>query len=135
MGGKPAPAVGWALGVDRVLELAKSHDLGNVGPTLDAYAIVTDVTAFPFVHKVMQELRELGLSVQMHASAGEGMGSMKSQFKRADSSGARFALIFGADEIATGQVTIKSLRNVSIGQKTLPCDQVIDWAATLQSSD
>ncbi|TXT41305.1 MAG: histidyl-tRNA synthetase [Comamonadaceae bacterium] len=135
LGGKPAPAVGWALGVDRVLELAKSHGLGNVGPILDAYAIVTDVTAFPFVHKVMQELRELGLSVQMHASAGEGMGSMKSQFKRADSSGARFALIFGADEIAAGQVTIKSLRNVSIGQQTLPCDQVTDWAATLQSSD
>lgn len=135
LGGKPAPAVGWALGVDRVLELVKSAGLKNIEPTLDAYAIVTEVTAFPFVHKIIQGLREIGLSVQMHTSAGDGVGSMKSQFKRADNSGARFALIFGADEIANRQVTIKSLRDISIGQQTLSCDQMTEWVATLQSAD
>lgn len=135
LGGKPAPAVGWALGVDRVLELVKSAGLKNIEPTLDAYAIVTEVTAFPFVHKIIQGLREVGLSVQMHTSAGDGVGSMKSQFKRADNSGARFALIFGADEIANRQVTIKSLRDISIGQQTLSCDQMTEWVATLQSAD
>lgn len=135
LGGKPAPAVGWALGVDRVLELVKSAGLKNIEPILDAYAIVTEVTAFPFVHKIIQGLREVGLSVQMHTSAGDGVGSMKSQFKRADNSGARFALIFGADEIANRQVTIKSLRDISIGQQTLSCDQMTEWVATLQSAD
>ncbi len=135
LGGKPAPAVGWALGVDRVLELVKSAGLKNIEPTLDAYAIVTEVTAFPFVHKIIQGLREIGLSVQMHTSAGDSVGSMKSQFKRADNSGARFALIFGADEIANRQVTIKSLRDISIGQQTLSCDQITEWVATLQSAD
>lgn len=135
LGGKPAPAVGWALGVDRVLELVKSAGLKNIEPTLDAYAIVTEVTAFPFVHKIIQGLREIGLSVQMHTSAGDSVGSMKSQFKRADNSGARFALIFGADEIANRQVTIKSLRDISIGQQTLSCDQMTEWVATLQSAD
>ena len=47
----------------------------------------------------------------MHAGASEGMGSMKSQFKKADASGAQLALIFGADELAQGHVTVKSLRD------------------------
>ena len=46
----------------------------------------------------------------MHAGTAEGMGSMKSQFKRADASGAKFALIFGADEISAGSVAVKPLR-------------------------
>jgi histidyl-tRNA synthetase len=57
-------------------------------------------------------LRAQGVSVQMHAPANsaEGMGSFKSQFKKADGSGARFALIFGGDELAAGKVAVKPLR-------------------------
>ncbi|APW46770.1 histidine--tRNA ligase [Rhodoferax antarcticus] len=134
LGGKPTPAVGWALGVDRVLALVKTADgLGTTAP-LDAYAIVTDAAAMPLVLSTLQLLRVAGLSVQMHASGVEGMGSMKSQFKRADGSGARYALIFGSDEIATGQVTIKPLRDPSVLQVTQPLADLALWARTLQSN-
>ena len=133
LGGKPAPAVGWALGVDRVLELIREQGLGCVEPTLDAYAIVPDVSALPLVLRTLQTLRAAGVSVQMHTSSGDGMGSMKSQFKRADSSGARYALIFGADEIARNLVTVKSLRDGSGAQATQALADIVDWAPTLQS--
>ncbi|WP_296448309.1 histidine--tRNA ligase [Rhodoferax sp. UBA5149] len=132
LGGKPAPAVGWALGVDRVLELVREQGLGAVEPTLDAYAIVPDVSALPLVLQTLQALRAAGVSVQMHASSGDGMGSMKSQFKRADSSGARYALIFGADEISKNRVTVKSLRDGSGAQATQALADIADWAPTLQ---
>ncbi len=133
LGGKSAPAVGWALGVDRVLELIKEQGLGAVAPTLDAYAIVQDVEALPLVLQALQALRALGVSVQMHPSSSEGMGSMKSQFKRADSSGARHALIFGADEVSKNLVTVKSLRDGSGAQATQSLAVIDDWAPTLQS--
>lgn len=133
LGGKPAPAVGWALGVDRVLELVREQGLGSVAPALDAYAIVPDVSALPLVLQTLQSLRAAGVSVQMHSSTPEGMGSMKSQFKRADGSGAQFALIFGSDEISRNLVTVKSLRDGSGAQLTQSLVNVVDWASTLQS--
>lgn len=133
LGGKPAPAVGWALGVDRVLELIREQGLGAVEPTLDAYAIVPDASALPLVLQTLQALRAAGVSVQMHTSSGDGMGSMKSQFKRADSSGARYALVFGADEISKNLVTVKSLRDGSGAQATRSLFDIADWAPTLQS--
>lgn len=133
IGGKPAPAVGWALGVERVLELLREQGLANHAPTLDAYAIVPDRVALPVTMKCLQALRAAGVSVQMHAGSGDGMGSMKSQFKRADASGARHALIFGPDELAKNEVTVKSLRDGSGAQVTRPLTEVADWALTLQS--
>ena len=124
VGGKPSPAVGWALGVERVLELLKEQGTlpDAVGP--DVYAIVPDASALPVVFATLQTLRGLGLSAQMHAGAGEGMGSMKSQFKKADASGARLALIFGSDELARGEVTIKSLRDGVGSQATVTLTDV-----------
>lgn len=133
LGGKPAPAVGWALGVDRVLELLREQGLAAVDPTLDAYAIVPDTPVLPLVLQTLQALRSAGVSVQMHTSSGDGMGSMKSQFKRADSSGARYALIFGADEISKNMITVKSLRDGSGAQVTQSLVNVAEWASTLQS--
>lgn len=133
IGGKPAPAVGWALGVERVLELIKEQGLAHDEPTLDAYAIVPDVAALPVAMQCLQSLRAAGISVQMHAGTGEGMGSMKSQFKRADASGARHALIFGADELSQNMLTVKSLRDGIGMQLTRPLADVASWAADLQS--
>jgi len=133
LGGKSAPAVGWALGVDRVLELIREQGLDGVVTPLDAYAIVPDVGALPLVLQTLQTLRTAGVSVQMHTSSGDGMGSMKSQFKRADGSGARFALIFGADEIAKNLVTVKSLRDGSGAQVSQSLTDVRSWSSTLQS--
>lgn len=69
----------------------------------------------------------------MHHSSGESMGSLKSQFKRADSSGARFALIFGEDEVRAGRVTIKSLRDASTTQTSHALSDLAHWGPTLQS--
>jgi histidyl-tRNA synthetase len=60
-------------------------------------------------------------------------GSFKSQFKKADASGATYALIFGADELARGEVTLKALRDGSGAQTARPLAEVATWAATLQS--
>ena len=136
IGGKPAPAVGWALGVERVLELLKEQ--GNASPevTPDAYAIVSDADALPLVTPVLQSLRQMGVSVQMHSPADSsgGMGSMKSQFKKADASGASYALIFGADELAQQQVTIKALRDGTGAQRTESLLKTAEWGHSLQSS-
>ncbi|ACM32568.1 histidine--tRNA ligase [[Acidovorax] ebreus] len=135
IGGKFAPAVGWALGVERVLELLKEQETQVARPAADAYAVVPDASALPVVMAALQRLRAQGVSVQMHSptAAGEGMGSMKSQFKKADASGARYALVFGADELARGAVTVKPLRD-SGEQAERPLAALAEWAATLQSS-
>jgi histidyl-tRNA synthetase len=81
----------------------------------------------------LQALRAAGVSVQMHAGAAEGMGSMKSQFKKADASGARYALVFGADELAQDMVTVKSLRDGVGAQVRRPLAETAAWAAALQA--
>ena len=133
VGGKPAPAVGWALGVERVLELIKEQGEAQAAPVPDVYAVIPDAAALPVAMKTLQILRQQGVSVQMHAGAGEGMGSMKSQFKKADASGAHFALVFGAEELAQGQVTVKSLRDGAGAQRQEALDQAQAWAQSLQS--
>lgn len=134
IGGKPAAAVGWALGVERVLELLREQSSELVAPVPDAYAVIPDTVVLPYAMQVLGQLRHAGVAVQMHASTDIGaMGSMKSQFKKADASGARFALIFGADEVAQGQVTLKALRDGQGEQKRLHVSQVALWATDLQS--
>ena len=133
LGGKPAPAVGWALGVDRVLALVREQGGAQVVVPLDAYAVVAQSSALPVVLLALQTLRNAGVSVQMHASTGEGMGSMKSQFKRADASGAQYALIFGEDELSQHRVTIKSLRDGTGAQTSQSLGDIVSWAPTLQS--
>ena len=138
-GGKPAPAVGWALGIERVLDLVAK--LGQATPVLapDAFAVVPDADSLPIAFKTLQALRAAGVNVQMNASSAQGMGSMKSQFKRADASGARFALVFGSAELASGSVAIKRLR-IPVGdadeggqeQVLQPLDDVAGWSTSLK---
>jgi histidyl-tRNA synthetase len=133
VGGKPGPAVGWALGVERVLELLKEQQVALTTPSLDAYAIVPDAAALPQVFQTLHALRASGVAVQMHAGTGEGMGSMKSQFKKADASGASFALIFGEEELARGEVTVKALRDGQGAQRCESLAALAQWAPSLQS--
>jgi histidyl-tRNA synthetase len=67
LGGKPAPAVGWALGVDRILELLKEQGFPLVELELDAYAIISDVSVLPVALKTIETLRSAGVSKQMPA--------------------------------------------------------------------
>jgi len=138
VGGKPSPAVGWALGVERVLELLKEQGAAAPDVSPDVYAIVPDAEALPLVFQTLQQLRRLGVRVQMHAPSGvatpgQGLGSMKSQFKKADTSGARHALIFGADELQRGELTLKSLRDGQGAQVCVALTAVDEWAQRLQS--
>ena len=133
IGGKAAPAVGWALGVERVLELVKEQGTEVPLPVPDAYAVVPDAAAMPLVLRTLQQLRDAGVRVQMHAGTADGLGSFKSQFKKADASGARHALVFGADELARGELTVKSLRDGQGVQTLRPLGDVAAWATTLQS--
>ena len=133
IGGKPVPAVGWALGVERVLELVKEQGLQQPQRRLDAYGVVPDIAALPVAIKTVQALRRAGLSVQLHAQGEQGLGSMKSQFKRADASQARFAIVFGNDELAQGEVTVKSLRSIDAVQVRYKLTDLPTWARHLQS--
>lgn len=135
IGGKAAPAVGWALGMERILELLKAASLVPDASPTDVYAVVPAASAWPVVAGVLRELRAHGVKVLMHSPSQDGMGSMKSQFKRADASGARYALIFGDEELAANMVSVKALRGVTPGdlpsQRQLPLGHVADWAHEL----
>jgi histidyl-tRNA synthetase len=142
IGGKPAPAVGWALGVERVLELIKAQGTQVPMPVPDVYAVIPEASALPVALQVLQQLRAAGVSVQMHSGISlDGMGSMKSQFKKADASGAHFALIFGSTELEQSCVALKSLRSSIEGNKNevaqvqtlYPLDDVAAWAHNLRS--
>ncbi len=131
MGGKPAPAVGWALGVERVLELLKQGGAALPDLAPDAYAVLPDTAALTRAVPLLQALRAHGLRVLMHA----GGGSMKSQFKKADGSGARFALVFGESELAAGQVAVKPLRgdrDAAATQLSWPLDDAAGLARRLR---
>ena len=132
LGGKPTSAVGWGMGIERVLELLKEQAVASSQPNLDAYAIVPDLAAAPVVAGVLQTLRANGISVQMHATNDGTAGSMKSQFKKADASGARYALVFGADEMAAGQLTVKSLRDGQGAQSLQALKSVGSWLQMLR---
>jgi histidyl-tRNA synthetase len=133
LGGKPTPAVGWGMGLERVLELIKQQGEVQAAPAPDAYAIVPDATALARAMQTVQLLRSAGISVQMHAGLTPGVDSMKAQFKKADASGAAHALIFGADELAENAVTVKALRAGGAAQRRESLADVASWAPTLQS--
>ena len=134
IGGKPAPAVGWGLGIERVLDLLAQQGIAPPAVACDAYAVVPDAATLALATAVAEALREAGVSVLLHAAGKDGPGSMKSQFKRADASGARHALIFGADEVARGEVAIKPLRDATAPQRTRALAEAASWAHELRTA-
>ncbi len=118
LGGKAAPACGFAMGIERVLALMEAQ--GHITPTStpDVYLVYLGEGVAPYALSVAEELRDAGLSVIMHC----GGGSFKSQMKKADASGARFAVIVGEDELRTHHLSIKPLR-VAADQISVPKDQ------------
>ena len=134
LGGKRTPAVGWGMGIERMLLLLEAVGVQPPAPAPDVYAIVPTAQALGVAVTTCEALRAAGVSVLMHAASGEGWGSMKSQFKRADASGARHALIFGADELERGEVALKALRDASTPQRSLPLAEASGWAAELRNA-
>jgi len=133
LGGKPTPAVGWGLGIERVLDLLAQSGVEAPFDAPDAYCIVPDEAAMPMATGVAEALRLTGLAVVLHAGGKDGLGGMKSQFKKADASGARYALIFGATELAAGQVALKPLRDAAAEQTLRPLGDVGAWAGDLRT--
>ncbi len=103
MGGKPTPACGWAMGIERLLALVA--DAGE-RQSVDVYLVNQGEQASRFAFRVGEKLRDAGFSVMRHCGA-EGF---KSQMKRADASGAPIAVIVGDDEAQAGEASIKTLR-------------------------
>jgi len=134
LGGKPAPGIGWGMGIERVLDLVGELGLGPQAAAPDVYCIVPDAAAAATALSVAESLRAQGLSVLVHAASAEGQGSMKSQFRRADASGARHALVFGAQELAAGCVSVKPLRDAQAAQTTQPLSDLALWAAALRAA-
>jgi histidyl-tRNA synthetase len=130
LGGKPAPGVGFAIGLERLLLLLAEAGVAPPPEAPIAYAVLPEADLLAPAMVAIEALREAGVSVLMHA----GGHSMKAQFKRADASGARFALVFGRDEVARGEVALKPLREPGAAQRNQPLAGVADWAPTLRNA-
>jgi histidyl-tRNA synthetase len=106
LGGKPAPACGYAMGVERLLALMLDAGIAPPAAAPDVYLVNVGEAAGRFALQAGEALRDAGLDVVLHG----GGGSFKSQMKKADASGARYAMIIGDDEAAAGEVSVKPLR-------------------------
>ena len=133
LGGKPAPGIGFGLGMERLMLLLEAT--GRLAPAErpDAYAVVPDAAALPRALALLAALRARGLAIVMHAAGKDGQGGMKSQFKRADASGARWALVFGADELAQDAVAVKPLRETGVAQALVALADIDALAARLRA--
>ena len=104
LGGKATPCCGFGIGNERIILILQALQITVPGQVLDAYIVHADVDVF--AAQVAETLRDAGLRVTSHA----GGGSMKSQMKKADASGARYAVLIGPDEAQRAGVAVKSLR-------------------------
>ena len=105
LGGKPTPGCGFGIGVERTVLLLEQRDAG-ARDVPDAYLVHQGDAAGRYAFQVAEELRDLGFAVVFDCSS----GSFKLQMKKADASGARYAVIIGDDEAHAQQVSVKPLR-------------------------
>ncbi|MEY6432453.1 histidine--tRNA ligase [Thioalkalicoccus limnaeus] len=107
LGGRATPAVGFALGVERAVALLEQRD-DPAAPSLDAYLVAVGDAAQARAIQIAEDLRDAlpGMRLMCHC----GGGSFKSQFKKADRSGAQLALVLGEAELAQGLIGVKPLR-------------------------
>ena len=136
-GGKPTPAVGFAMGMERLVELMKSSGEAAAPSQCDVYMVHQGAAAQMQAFVLAERIRDAGLDVVLHCAAASGPGSFKTQMKKADASGAAFAVILGDDEVAKHVVAVKSMRakadasaSASADQQqqaTVPFDDVVDY--------
>jgi histidyl-tRNA synthetase len=128
LGGKASTAVGFALGMERLIDLLDAPERFDAAAAPHAYLIAVGELAEAKATRLAESLRDAlpDLHLQLHY----GGGSFKSQFKRADKSGAALALILGDDEARDQTISVKSLRNDE-GQKTLTIAELITFLHTL----
>ncbi|MDX1562493.1 MAG: histidine--tRNA ligase [Gammaproteobacteria bacterium] len=130
LGGRDTPAVGWALGVERVVELMRIDGRDLAEPAADVCLVTVGDAARRRGFALAETLRRALPTATI--AIGQPSASVKAQLRRADKSGARFALILGDDEVESGTVTLKDLRS-DAPQQTLPDDNLVTTlAAALQ---
>lgn len=124
LGGKPNHAVGFAMGMERLLALLETRTDIPVARTVDAYMIRVGEKAEREGLRFAETIRNAIPALKLQLSA-DG-GSFKNQFKKADKTGAEFAIIIGDDEVDRGEVGVKCLRN-DLAQQTMPQTQAISF--------
>jgi histidyl-tRNA synthetase len=117
LGGTPAPAIGWALGEERIVELLRLQGRAGSGAAPDVYLALAGAAAEAAALQLAESLRDAVPGLRIETNCGG--GSFKSQLKRADRSGASHAVIVGDDEIAQQLATLKPLREEA-GQRQVP---------------
>ena len=126
LGGKPAPACGFALGIERLMALLEAQGGLPDSPAPDVYVVHAGEAAQRLAFRAAEMLRDIGCAVVTHM----GGGSFKAQMKRADASGAQLAIVIGDDEAERNEVTLKPLR-VEAEQQRISLDAmaeaVADW--------
>ncbi len=127
-GGKPTPAVGFAMGIERLIELMKLAGEPAAPAQCDVYMVHQGEEAQMQAFVLAERIRDAGLDVVLHCAALSGAGSFKSQMKKADGSGAAFAVILGDDEVANKTATVKAMRAEGEQQQaSVPFDEVVDY--------
>ena len=128
LGGKAVPAVGFAMGLERLISLLEETRLAEHLPGLDLYMVMVGEKAQREGMLLAERLRDQlpGFRVMVHC----GGGGFKSQFKKADKSNARFALILGEDELTRGEAGLKPLRGKGEQQQVKLADLADVLAAT-----
>lgn len=129
MGGKPAPACGFAMGLERLIALLRARDPDAAPIGCDVYVAHQGAEAGRVAFQVAEGLRTSGLDVVLHCASDGGVGSFKSQMKKADASGAAYAVILGEDEVASGTASVKALRLTDSGgpQERVPLDRLTEY--------
>ncbi|SDV51417.1 histidine--tRNA ligase [Chitinasiproducens palmae] len=136
LGGKPAPGCGWAMGVERIIELLKETTPEMEADGCDVYVVHQGDAAALKASVIGEHLRSAGFDVIVHAGADGQAGSFKSQMKRADASGAVFAVIIGDDEIARDVASVKPLRaGAGEGQRSVALDALASHLADALTGD
>ncbi len=122
LGGKSTPAIGFAIGVERVIEcLTQAGEIDCAAHT-DVYVVHQGGATATQAFLTAEHLRDAGLDVICHA----GEASLKSQMKRADASGAEFAVIIGETELAADSASVKGLRATMSEQRIVPLQNLAD---------
>ena len=121
LGGKPTPGCGFAMGVERLIEMMKECGTIVESRVPDAYVVHQGEGALQAAFGAAETARDAGLEIVFHA----GGGNFKAQLKRADASAARYAIILGEDEVTSGKLSLKPLRGQG-EQTTIDLSQAIE---------
>jgi histidyl-tRNA synthetase len=131
LGGRDTPAVGWALGIERIVELLRAEGVGAAETPPDVHLVAAGDAERRFGFTLAEQLRERLPGLKL--SIGGPAAGFKAQLRRADKSGARYALIVGESELAAGKVSLKPLREDG-PQRLVTVDECVELLRQMRTS-